>query len=104
MTAVFTAKPNLAPYLAAPAQVALDTKNPPRASDALLDWSKPDQIEDAEFNERLWKAIKNTPPPRPAALPSCGLERTIARVAQDWHGSPAIRRNDTYLGGLRMAR
>ena len=66
MTSAFTSKPNLAPYIAAPAGVSLETKNPPRPTAAAqLDWSKPDQIEDGEFNELLWRAIKNTPPPPP---------------------------------------
>jgi hypothetical protein len=65
MTPAFTAKPNLAPYIAAPANVSLETKNPPRSNAARLDWSKPDQIDDTEFNEILWRIIKNTPPPPP---------------------------------------
>jgi DNA-binding beta-propeller fold protein YncE len=65
MSTAFSARPNLAPYVAAPAGVSLETKNPPRPNAAKLDWSKPDQIEDREFNEILWRAIKRTSPPLP---------------------------------------
>jgi YVTN family beta-propeller protein len=67
---LFTSTPDLTPYAAQPARVPLDEKNPAAgktaARSATLDFSAPDRIDDALFNDILWEMLMGDRP-RPAA-------------------------------------
>jgi YVTN family beta-propeller protein len=73
----FTSTENLTPFMARPAGIPLDQKNPNQRTALALkslsfDLSKEDQAPDLEFSEVIWKAIKGEhskmPPPRRAAF------------------------------------
>jgi DNA-binding beta-propeller fold protein YncE len=68
---VFTARPDFAPYTAAPAGVPLDERNPAKApgaaASARLDLSAPDRADEAAFNRVLWTALKGRGEPYPKA-------------------------------------
>jgi len=60
---VFAATADLAPYAAARPGVDMNEKNPPAAKAAArLDFSRPDAIDDDQFNRILWRAIKGDVP------------------------------------------
>ncbi len=64
----FQQKPDLTPYTAEQPRERLDLKNPPRRKgDGLrtLNMTRPDEADDDELNEILWRAIKKTAPPPP---------------------------------------
>lgn len=70
MTAAFQATANPAPYLAEPARIALDVRNPERSATAArsrkMNFDAEDQVNEDELNRILWIAIKgNTQPPAP---------------------------------------
>jgi YVTN family beta-propeller protein len=70
MTSVFQAAPNVSPYVAAPAQIPLDTRNPQASATAgrsrKMNFEQEDAVDDDELNEVLWIAIKGkTPQPSP---------------------------------------
>jgi YVTN family beta-propeller protein len=65
MRGLFAEKPDLTPYDAIKPGVPLDEKNPESAQSkksALLDFSKPDAIDDATLNLILWRTIKGDVP------------------------------------------
>jgi YVTN family beta-propeller protein len=65
MRALFGEKPDLTPYDAIKPGVPLDEKNPESAQSkksAMLDFSKPDAIDDATLNLILWRTIKGDVP------------------------------------------
>jgi DNA-binding beta-propeller fold protein YncE len=67
---IFTDSPDLAPYHAITPSVSLDEVNPKETPAAHLserfDFSAPDKVEDAQFNEVLWLMLKGgEPPPLP---------------------------------------
>jgi DNA-binding beta-propeller fold protein YncE len=63
---VFSARPDLKPYEPLMPEVSLDEKNPPATpaakASARFDFSRPDVIDDDEFNRALWLAIKGDAP------------------------------------------
>jgi DNA-binding beta-propeller fold protein YncE len=68
----FQDKPELAPYLARPAQVDLEALNPrhgplARAS-RHMDFSKSDQVDDIELNEVVWRSVRGGKDPMPAPV------------------------------------
>lgn len=67
MTTAFQKRADLRPYAAVAANVSLTEKNPPPpATEAQnLDFSQPDRIDDKEFNNILWLALKGIPAPPP---------------------------------------
>jgi YVTN family beta-propeller protein len=65
MRGLFAEQPDLTPYEAIKPGVALDEKNPESAQSkqsALLDFSKPDAIDDHTLNLILWRTIKGDVP------------------------------------------
>ena len=72
MFASFTDTADLTPYTHLPAQIALDTVNPPTAygaaRSAKMDFSEYDKVDDFELNEILWRAIKGKHAPIPPAV------------------------------------
>jgi YVTN family beta-propeller protein len=65
MRGLFAEQPDLTPYDAIKPGIALDEKNPESAvakQSALLDFSKPDKIDDATLNLILWRTIKGDVP------------------------------------------
>jgi len=65
MRALFAEKPELTPYDAIKPGVPLDEKNPESAQSkesALLDFSRPDAIDDTTLNLILWRTIKGEVP------------------------------------------
>ncbi|HEV7488408.1 MAG TPA: bifunctional YncE family protein/alkaline phosphatase family protein [Thermoanaerobaculia bacterium] len=65
MRGLFAEQPDLTPYDAIKPGVALDEKNPESAvakQSALLDFSKPDKIDDHTLNLILWRTIKGDVP------------------------------------------
>jgi hypothetical protein len=69
MSAAFTAKPDLKPYIAEKPRVPLDQVNPAQSATAArsaeLDLSEADRIDDEEMNEILWRALRKDEPPAP---------------------------------------
>lgn len=68
MTAAFLQQPNPADYTAEKPRTSLTDKNPSNAPGAakaaLMNFKEADEVDDAELNDMLWRAIrKNTPPP-----------------------------------------
>jgi DNA-binding beta-propeller fold protein YncE len=68
MTASFLPQANPAPYIAEKPRYSLNEVNPGNtpaaAKAALMDFDEADDIDDAELNDMLWRAIrKDTPPP-----------------------------------------
>ncbi len=66
---VFSATPDLTPYKALMPRQPLDEKNPPETAEGqlslALDFSAPDRIDDAVFNQLLWSMLKpGEPMPR----------------------------------------
>jgi YVTN family beta-propeller protein len=61
---VFAAEPDLRPYTAIVPRVPMDEKNPDKGKaaeqSAALDFSSPDRINDALFNQILWSMIKGS--------------------------------------------
>jgi hypothetical protein len=79
MADCFTATPDLTPYAARPAAVALDELNPQsaalpgRARDLAewsrkLDLSRPDAADEDDLNRILWHSVKGIDAPYPSAL------------------------------------
>lgn len=67
MSDCFQAKPNLNPYNVRPNRVALDLMNPSRSTFRKLDMTRPDTVDENEFNRQLWAAAKGDVP-YPASL------------------------------------
>jgi hypothetical protein len=74
LTDIFAKVPNSTPYDAVPPTYSVDERNPSAGEaakrSAKLDLSSPDRIDDAFFNEILWKMIKGDrimPPSRTQA-------------------------------------
>ena len=72
MWASFQTKPELAPFLARPAQVDLAALNPrhgplARAS-RHMDFSQPDRVDDIELNEVVWRSVRGEKDPMPAPV------------------------------------
>ncbi len=72
MWASFAATPDLTPYLARPAQVPLDEKNPAegwaaRAS-RRMDFSKPDRVDDIALNLVVWHTVRGEHASMPAPV------------------------------------
>jgi hypothetical protein len=65
MLPAFAAQADPRPYAARPANVPLDEKNPARATAAQFDFSTPDRLDDREFNNLLWRALRGTDAPAP---------------------------------------
>jgi hypothetical protein len=69
MRGIFVSEPDLTPYAAIKPAIDLNEKNPdsPQAKpSAMLDFSKPDAIDDDTLNRILWATIKgNVPYPGP---------------------------------------
>jgi YVTN family beta-propeller protein len=67
--AAFNDKPDVRPFNALPARIDLNEKNSTtsyRARDsARLDFSRPDEVPDATFNDILWHAVKGVNAPKP---------------------------------------
>ena len=60
---VFTSTADLTPYAAMKPGVDMNEMNPPRAKKAAqLDFSRPDAVDDDQFNRILWRAIKGDVP------------------------------------------
>ncbi|MSR58716.1 MAG: hypothetical protein EXS05_13865 [Planctomycetaceae bacterium] len=68
----FTDKPDLTPYVHAPARINLNTLNTKLAYGAersgKMDFSEYDRIDDFELNEILWRAVKGADAPLPPAV------------------------------------
>jgi YVTN family beta-propeller protein len=79
MRAVFSAKPNLAPYAALPARIALEERNDPEAwgaeASAAMNLDEPDRAPDRELNEIVWKSVRGAGSPMPPPVRSA-LVRT----------------------------
>jgi DNA-binding beta-propeller fold protein YncE len=73
---VFAAKPDLAPYAAIAPEANMEEMNPPKTAAARmsegLDFSGPDRVDDARFNEILWTMLKGDRP-MPAARTKASL-------------------------------
>ncbi len=71
LTNVFSSTPDLTPYKAVAAQSDMNEMNPPGTEAARLssrlDFSAPDRVNDAVFNDILWRVVKGTPPPAASA-------------------------------------
>jgi len=74
LTDIFAKVPNLTPYDAVPPTYSIDERNPSTGDaakqSAKLDLNSPDRIDDAFFNEILWKMVKGDrimPPTRTLA-------------------------------------
>jgi hypothetical protein len=71
MHSAFTTKPNLAPYTALPARIALDERNDPEAwgaeASAALNLEEPDRAPERALNEIVWKSVRG------AEVPWCRL-------------------------------
>ena len=85
----FQDKPELAPYLARPAQVDLEALNPrhgplARAS-RHMDFSKPDQVDDIELNEVVWRSVRGGGGPMPAPVRAAFFKA---------HPQPSVDRDD----------
>ena len=69
MTASFLKEPNPAPYTAEKPRQSLTDLNPPNAPGAskaaLMNFDEADEVDDAELNDMLWRAIKKNQPPPP---------------------------------------
>jgi len=60
---IFAATADLTPYAALKPGVDMNEKNPPAKKAAtLLDFSRPDAVDDIQFNRILWQAIKGDVP------------------------------------------
>ena len=76
MRAAFTAKPDLRPYAARPARIALDERNDPAAwgaeASAAMNLDEPDRAPDRALNEIVWRSVRGAdaamPPPVRSAL------------------------------------
>jgi YVTN family beta-propeller protein len=68
---IFASTADLTPYAATKPGVSMDEKNPPHVKAAArLDFSRPDAVDDDQFNRILWRAIKgNVPYPEPKRAP-----------------------------------
>lgn len=70
MWRLFTATPNLSPFISVPANINLDDKNTATSASAKLsetfDFSKEDRIPDMLFSEVIWKAVKGEDAQMPA--------------------------------------
>ncbi len=68
---MFSSTPDLTPYKAVAAQSDMNEMNPPGTEAARLssrlDFSAPDRVNDAVFNDILWRVVKGTPPPAVSA-------------------------------------
>ena len=73
---VFAATPDLRPYAAIAPEANMEEMNPPKTAAARmsegLDFSGPDRVEDARFNEILWTMLKGGRP-MPAAQSKASL-------------------------------
>ena len=69
MTAVFLDKPDPTPYTAEKPRHSLSELNPPGTpaakKAALMDFDDADEVDDADLNDMLWRAIRKDPPPPP---------------------------------------
>lgn len=72
MTATFRATADLAPFMAKPANVALDERNSPLAWGARqaqkMNFSKEDANDDQLLNEMVWRSIRGPDSPMPAPV------------------------------------
>jgi len=61
---VFASQPDLTPYHAVKPAIDLNEKNPPAPpkTSQLLDFSRPDAVDDATFNRILWSILKGSAP------------------------------------------
>jgi hypothetical protein len=63
---VFAVKPDTTPYNSVTPRQSIDEKNPPKTAAAAisekLDFSAPDRIDDAVFNDLLWSMLKGNEP------------------------------------------
>ena len=77
LSGIFADKPDLTPYKALMPRQSLQEKNPPKTAAAKiseqLDFSAPDRIDDAVFNNLLWMMLKPDQP-MPAARNKSPLE------------------------------
>ncbi len=69
MFASFVTSPNTAPFAAEKPRIPLDTHNPAgsiaAAKSEKMDFDEADRIDDDDFNDVLWLAIRGTDPPAP---------------------------------------
>jgi sugar lactone lactonase YvrE len=78
---VFTAQPDLRPYVALKPDVPIGERNPPKApgaaASARLDLSAPDRADEAAFNRILWTALRGpgVPYPKPGRVSVLELQR-----------------------------
>jgi hypothetical protein len=83
----FSKEPDLTPFKALPAHVALtdiNTRNNELArKSAGFDFSKEDRIPDLEFSEVIWKAVKGEHSVMPAPRRSAFLKRTASEEDDD---------------------
>ena len=72
MYATFTARPDLAPYDAAPARVDLNARNPADAwgakKSARMDFREADRADDIVLNEIIWRSVRGADHPMPAPI------------------------------------
>ncbi|HYS55256.1 MAG TPA: alkaline phosphatase family protein [Thermoanaerobaculia bacterium] len=67
---IFSSQPDLTPYAAITPNIDMNEKNPPgpeRPEVGMLDFSRPDAVDDETFNRILWQAIKGDGVPYPDA-------------------------------------
>jgi len=78
LRSVWSAKPDMAPYVALTPQVDLNERNPRNtalaAASARLDLSAEDRADENSFNRILWSAIKGPKVPYPGIVRVSGLE------------------------------
>ncbi|HEV2447612.1 MAG TPA: alkaline phosphatase family protein, partial [Candidatus Sulfopaludibacter sp.] len=69
MTAAFLKAPDATPYTAEKPRTSMTDVNPPNAPGAaraaLMNFDEADEVDDAELNDMLWRAIRQDPPPPP---------------------------------------
>jgi DNA-binding beta-propeller fold protein YncE len=72
MNTAFTAKSDLTPFAARPAQVDLEERNPPSAwgakASARMDFREADRADDIALNEIIWRSVKGAGSPMPAPV------------------------------------
>jgi YVTN family beta-propeller protein len=74
----FMAKPDLRPYAARPARIALDERNDPEAwgaeASAAMNLDEPDRAPDRALNEIVWKSVRGAGSPMPPPVRSALIQ------------------------------